>query len=199
MTRPNRVAPDGTLHAVAVRGGLMGNRGRIHDPATGRLTGRRQTTPAWIACALVFKGRRREVWGSSYTEIFFLDEVTALAAGHRPCFECRRKEATAFAQAMGRGLGSPVPRAPAIDRLIAPNRPGVGSLPRPVECPTDLPDGTVVRSGETFLARRDGRWLAWGHGGYVAAEPSGPLLLVTPGATMAALRAGYRPGWHASA
>ena len=76
----------------------MGNRGgRFHTDAK-TLTARRWASRQWICCVLNFKGRRREVWGRSYTELFFLDEPTALAAGHRPCFECRRKDAQAFAE-----------------------------------------------------------------------------------------------------
>ena len=86
----NRVAPDGSLHAVPDRGTLMGNRGgRLHD-AHGRLGRARWRSKAWIACRLTFRGRKRAVWDASYSELFFLDEATALAAGHRPCFECRR-------------------------------------------------------------------------------------------------------------
>ena len=87
----NRVDPFGELHAVPERGGLMGNRGgRLHrDDRT--LSGSRWKTKHWIICVCAFKGRRRDVWGNIYTELFFLDEPTALAAGHRPCFECRRQ------------------------------------------------------------------------------------------------------------
>ncbi|HVP98903.1 MAG TPA: hypothetical protein VMS87_06560, partial [Roseiarcus sp.] len=93
---PNRVDPFGGLHAVEARGAFMGNRGgRIHDGER-RLTGRRWTSRRWIVCVCEFRGRRRKVWGEGYTELFFLDEPTALAAGHRPCFECRRKAAKAF-------------------------------------------------------------------------------------------------------
>src|SRR5579872_5337823 len=92
----NRVDPFGELHAVADRGGLMGNRGgRLHrDDRT--LTRRRWTSKRWIVCVCSFRGRWREVWGKGYTHLFFLDEPTALAAGHRPCFECRRQAAKAF-------------------------------------------------------------------------------------------------------
>src|SRR5271167_4206989 len=95
----NRVDPFGELHAVAERGGMMGNRGgRLHrDDRT--LSGSRWKTKHWLICVCEFKGRRRDVWGRYYTELFFLDEPTALAAGHRPCFECRRKDAEAFAEA----------------------------------------------------------------------------------------------------
>src|SRR5579864_4645810 len=98
MSLQNRVDPFGELIAVPARGLFMGNRGgRFHTDAK-RLTARRWASRQWICCALDFKGRQRDVWGRFYTELFFLDEPTALAAGHRPCFECRRKEAEAFAE-----------------------------------------------------------------------------------------------------
>jgi hypothetical protein len=76
----------------------MGNRGgRFHTDAK-TLTARRWASRQWICCVLDFRGRRRDVWGRSYTELFFLDEPTAFAAGHRPCFECRRKDAETFAE-----------------------------------------------------------------------------------------------------
>src|SRR5689334_21691491 len=94
----NRVDPFGELFVTPARGTLFGNRGgRFHtDQKT--LTRRRWASRQWICCVLKFKGRRRDVWGRYYTELFFLDEVTALAAGHRPCFECRRADAERFAR-----------------------------------------------------------------------------------------------------
>src|SRR5580765_2564976 len=99
MPLQSRVSPLGELFAAPARGTLMGNRGgRLHD-AQRKLSARRWVNRAWICCKLTFNDRHRKVWGNSYTELFFLDEVTAFAAGHRPCFECRRKEAEAFAGA----------------------------------------------------------------------------------------------------
>ena len=94
----NRVSPFGELCAFSARGLFMGNRGgRFHTDAK-KVTARRWASRQWICCVLEFKGRRRDVWGRSYTELFFLDEPTAFAAGHRPCFECRRRDAEAFAE-----------------------------------------------------------------------------------------------------
>ena len=102
MPLPNRVSPFGELFADPALGLFMGNRGgRIHNDAR-TLTLRRWTSRAWICCLLEFKGRHRNVWQDGYTEMFFLDEPTALAAGHRPCFECRRRDALAFANAWQR-------------------------------------------------------------------------------------------------
>src|SRR6266511_2726230 len=101
MTMPlqNRVDPFGSLIATPARGAWFGNRGgRFHrDDRT--LGGRQWASRQWICCALSFKARRHQVWGPGFTDLFFLDEVTAFAAGHRPCFECRRKDAVAFAAA----------------------------------------------------------------------------------------------------
>ena len=97
MPLQNRVTPYGDIIAVSARGTLMGNRGRLHD-AIGRVV-RRQVSSysAWVTCLLAFKGRRRTVMAPGrYTELFFLDEATALSAGHRPCGECRRADYRRF-------------------------------------------------------------------------------------------------------
>src|SRR3954468_15640855 len=119
----NRVDAFGELFATAARGLFMGNRGGRFHTDDRKLTGRRWASRQWICCVLRFKNRQRDVWGRYYTELFFLDEVTALAAGHRPCFECRRAEAMAFAAAFakGQGLSSPL-RAPEMDRLLHAER-----------------------------------------------------------------------------
>lgn len=103
MPRQNRVTPWGELIASPARGTLTGNRGILHDEH-GNLGRRRWTSPAWIACALKFKGRRRPIMApNSWTELFFLDEAVALAAGHRPCRECRRADHDAFRDAWHAG------------------------------------------------------------------------------------------------
>src|SRR5580693_214666 len=123
MPLQNRVDPLGELFASPARGSLFGNRGgRFHTDAR-TLTARRWASRQWICCVLDFKNRRRNVWGRFYTELFFLDEVTALAAGHRPCFECRRKDAEAFAGAWQRAfkLLRP-PRADEMDLVLHAQR-----------------------------------------------------------------------------
>jgi hypothetical protein len=210
---PNRAAPDGSLHAVPARGTLTGNRGIIHDPLTRAPTGRRWTTRAWIACSLHYKGVRRNVWGynrqgqTGWSELFFLDEVTALAAGHRPCFACRRADALRFGAAFGAGNGIADGKAPAMDeilhaeRLISSAKP---PLPLNAKGLAALPDGAVIRSGEAFFALQGGRALPWsfsGYGGRVALSRFAdmPLSLVTPPSIVKALAAGYVPAWHDSA
>src|SRR3954454_14389461 len=123
MPLQNRVDPFGELIVTPARGLFFGNRGgRIHTDDK-RLTRRRWASRQWICCVLDFKGRQRDVWGRYYTELFFLDEPTALAAGHRPCFECRRADAQAFAACWQRaaGLKAP-PRAPAMDDVLHAQR-----------------------------------------------------------------------------
>ena len=101
----NRVTPFGDVVAIPQRGLYIGNRGIIHDPATKMLLGRRWTTKAWLVCVLDYKGRRRELMGGrSWTELFFLDEAVALAAGHRPCFFCRRR-CSSISCRLGQGEG----------------------------------------------------------------------------------------------
>src|SRR5947207_8281454 len=97
MALQNRVTPFGHIVAISQRGMFTGNRGIIHDPATRTLLKRRWASKAWLVCLCEFKGRHRTVMGGrSWTELFFLDEAVALAAGHRPCFFCRRDAATEF-------------------------------------------------------------------------------------------------------
>jgi hypothetical protein len=97
MLLQNRVTPFGDIVAIRQRGTFTGNRGIIHDPMTKTLLTKRWASKAWLVCSCEYKGRRREVMGRrSWTELFFLDEAVALAAGHRPCFRCRREAAEAF-------------------------------------------------------------------------------------------------------
>src|SRR6202451_2054834 len=98
VSRQNRVTPFGDLVATPERGTFMGNRGVLHD-AEGRIK-RVWQLKRWIVCVLEFRGRKRQVMTPGrYTELFFLDEATALAAGHRPCAECRRQRFNAFRDA----------------------------------------------------------------------------------------------------
>lgn len=203
MPLQNRVTPFGDLVATSERGMFIGNRGIIHDPATRTLTGRRWTTKAWIVCACQFKGRQRDVWATrSWTELFFLDEATALAAGHRPCFECRRAAAKAFAEASAIGNRTPLPRAAEMDAVLHAERiDGRGkrlhALPN---APEDLPDGAMLAAGEASYLVHNGRLLQWSFAGYAPADvPAGTLSLITPPSTVAALRGGYQPGLHSSA
>lgn len=196
----NRVTPFGDVVAMSQRGLYIGNRGIIHDPATKTLLGRRWTTKAWLVCLLDYKGRHREVMvGRSWTELFFLDEAVALAAGHRPCFFCRRRDAEAFRAAWGKAKGGEAPRAPEIDAVLHEERLDQGrkrvhAVPGPV---AELPDGAViVAAGEAYTIAH-GRAFCWNEQGYQAGQeiPRAEGLL-TPPSTLRAIRAGYRPVLH---
>ena len=116
MPLQNRVTPTGDIIATPHRGMFTGNRGIIHDPATKTLLKKRWSSPAWITCVCEFRGWRRKVMGGrSWTELFFLDEATAFAAGHRPCFFCRRDDANRFRAAWEEGNGVKSIRAREID------------------------------------------------------------------------------------
>jgi hypothetical protein len=207
MDRPsplqNRVTPFGEIVAVRERGLFTGNRGILHDPATRTLLRRRWTNKAWIICLCSFKGWHRVVMGGrSWTELFFLDEATALAAGHRPCFTCRRAEAEAFRTAWAAGNGGARPRAPEMDAVLhaerlADRKKRTHPLGQPIAA---LPDGAMVAAeGESYTIV-GGRPLRWSFSGYVpVASVPEHAVLVTPPSTVRALGAGYRPLLHPSA
>jgi len=204
----NRADPFGLLHATPVRGAMMGNRGgRIHT-AQQMLGPRSFASRRWICCELRFRERRRRVWGQSYTEMFFLDEVTALAGGHRPCFECRREEAAAFAACFPCAFPfapGARPRADDMDRRLHEERLAIRRGERARTAADSLPDGAMLAIDGAAFAVRAGRLLAWSFSGYRDAGPvadetgarSGGLL--TPPSIVAVLRNGYRPRWDASA
>ena len=123
MPLQNRVTPSGDIVADVNRGLFTGNRGIIHDPATRTLLRKRWASPAWITCVCEFRGWRRHVMGGrSWTELFFLDEATAFAAGHRPCFFCRRDDANRFRAAWEEGNGVADVRAREMDAVLHQER-----------------------------------------------------------------------------
>jgi hypothetical protein len=203
MPLQNRVTPTGDIIATAHRGLFTGNRGIIHDPATKTLLKKRWSSPAWITCVCEFRGWRRKVMGGrSWTELFFLDEATAFAAGHRPCFFCRRDDANRFRAAWEKGNGVAGIRAREMDSVLHGERLERGKkrlhpLPKPVR---ELPDGAMVQRGEESFLILQGRALRWSMAGY---QKTGAALedamVLTPSSTLRALGAGYRPVLHASA
>ena len=226
MPLPNRVTPFGELIATPARGTLLGNRGGRFHAEGRRLTGRRWASKQWICCELQFKNRHRVVWGDGYTELFFLDEVTGFAAGHRPCFECRRKEAEYFASlfagvdansAHSRAIGNPElgPRfrgderssgnratAATMDAVLHRERLNGQEKRTHQRALDDLPDGAmIVRDGEAY-AVRGLRLLRWTPPGYQGAQPRPRGIAVdvlTPPSILAVLARGYAPRWHPSA
>ena len=198
----NRVTPTGDIIATAHRGMFTGNRGIIHNPATKTLT-RRWASRAWLTCLCEFKGRRREVMGGrSWTELFFLDEATALSAGHRPCFFCRRDDANRFRAAWQEGNGVRPVLARDIDTVLHRERllgrkKRLHALTMPLE---QLPGGAMVQEGADSFLFVQGRALAWSPAGYrKAPNPIKNAMLLTPPSTLRALGAGYRPVLHKSA
>ena len=221
MPLQNRVTPFGEIVAVASRGMFTGNRGIIHDPATKTLLKRRWSSHAWITCTCEFRGRRRDVMATrSWTELFFLDEATALAAGHRPCYYCRRTDANAFAAAWARGNGLEQVSAKQIDATLHRERlDGRAKRLHPLACAvSELPDGAMVAdvkhddagvhdgscTGIAYLFTR-GRLLRWSFEGYQPVEAAvseglrDRLVLLTPPSTLRALEAGYQPALHPTA
>jgi hypothetical protein len=199
----NRVTPYGEIVATPERGTLFGNRGgRFHHPTTRILFKRRFVSRRWICCELAFKGRSRAVFGQGYTELFFLDEATALAAGHRPCFECRRADALRFrdAFALGNGLTA-LALADEMDARLHAER--LAPRPRVVGW-RELPDGAMIGNGrEAWLIVR-GLALLWNAAGYRARRSphkgkAAELRLLTPSSIVAALRAGFAPRLHETA
>lgn len=212
MPLQNRVDPFGEIHAVEARGLFTGNRGVIHDPDTQTLLKRRWTTKAWLICVCDFRGRRREVMGrnapsgnAGWTELFFLDEVTALAAGHRPCFYCQRKRAGDFAARFGKALGVDDPKAEGIDRRLHAERLASGGKRLGLDAAElgALPDGAMIARGDNAFAIKDGKARPWSFDGYGAGHSldhfgRNGFALLTPPTKLAVLRAGYEPVWHPS-
>src|SRR5271170_1377625 len=202
MPLQNRVAPSGEIFATPQRGLFTGNRGIIHDPATKTLLKKRWSSKAWLTCVCEFRGRRRKVMsGRSWTELFFLDEATAFAAGHRPCFYCRREDANRFRAAWEKGNRVSDVLAPEMDAVLHRERfasaKKLHPLPRPLE---KLPDGTMVQAGEESFLIAQGRALKWSPSGYRALKGEiTDAKLLTPPSTVRAFAAGYRVVLHESA
>ncbi len=202
----NRVDPFGTIHAVSARGAWMGNRGGCLHNDRRELTRRRWVSKRWITCVLEFKERHRAVMSPRrYTELFFLDEATALAAGHRPCFECRREDAGAFAEAWAKASDrAKRPGAVEMDGVLHDERgvSGGAHQERPMVCPADLPNGVMVSlpsahgDASAWLVL-DGVLYLWAFTGYgqsqsVVDVPQAEL--ITAPSIVATIRAGYAVG-----
>jgi hypothetical protein len=209
MPRQNRVTPFGEIVAVPERGTMMGNRGRLLD-VEGRIR-RPWQVRRWLICLLEFNGRHRAVMAPDrYTELVFLDEATALAAGHRPCFECRRMPYNHFADSwasMNPGaIGMGRPTAGSIDERLHAERVGSDRSKRTFRASRDdLPDGVFVtldhEGGRAHLLW-DGQLLAWSHGGYTGSQPrpvGDEVSVLTPESTVKVIRAGYVPEVHPTA
>lgn len=193
----NRVTPTGDLIATPRRGTMYGNRGVLHDDDL--VLVRRHQVRRWIVCVLEFRARHRTVLQPRrYTELFFLDEAVALAAGHRPCAECRHADFQRFrtAWAVAHGL-SVTPAADEIDRTLHPQRllRDGARITEPSEFDR-LPDGVFIRWRDDSWLWQAGLLHRWTPAGYAdRREPfHGPVSVLTPPSTVATIRAGYHPG-----
>jgi hypothetical protein len=210
MPLQNRVTPFGAVVAIPARGAWMGNRGGCMHTADQKLTRRRWVNKRWIVCVLEFRGRYRPVMTPGrYTELFFLDEATALAAGHRPCRECRYADHQRFKAAWLEGNKAlNIPGKAGIDAIDAVlHRERVTSTGRKVlfEARLEgLPDGVLIASPEAAdeaLLVAHGRLWSWTPYGYKDAGPRSrtKVSVLTPRSTVRAITAGYIPQWHQSA
>ena len=204
MPRQNRVTPFSTLIATPDRGTLTGNRGCLHDEQ-GHIR-RDFLGQRWIICLLEFKGRRRAIMQPGhYTELFFLDEATALAAGHRPCAECQRDRFNLFREFWAKGnpglAGSARPTAALIDTALHQERTATGLDRLGSTASLDkLPDGTFITNDEknAYLALNH-RFLQWTPAGYIESAVEivkSPVRILTPPSIIRALAAGYPVNFH---
>jgi len=207
MTLQNRVTPFGEIIADPARGTFYGNRGCLHDDHQ-HLTKRRWSTHAWVVCWLSFKNRHRQLkmQPGKYTELFFLDEATALAAGHRPCGECRRAYFKEFLECWRHGNAMPGATRLEIDARLQAQR--ISSRPpRQITHRArleNLPDCTFIAAPwdeKTACLVWGDALLPWSPSGYGRPQKRGPgeVLVLTPLGTVATLRAGYAPLVHPSA
>ena len=205
MPLQNRVTPMGEIIACDARGTFMGNRGGpLHDEAK-RLTRKRWVNKHWIACVLAFRGRHREVMAPRrYTELFILDEATAFAAGHRPCFECRRGDFNRYAELWGtlrgrnrRGYVAEMDGLAHDERLMPDRSKRLHRAPI-----AGLPDGSFVMQVDLPHLVLGEALIEWSPAGYLRARrrpPSGEVDLITPPSMVEVIAAGYAPVIHESA
>ena len=198
MPLQNRVTPTGDIIATPHRGMFTGNRGIIHDPATKTLLKKRWSSPAWLTCVCEFRGRRRKVMGGrSWTELFFLDEATAFAAGHRPCFFCRRDDANRFRAAGRRATALRMfARGRSTPCCIASGWTAARSGCIRCRCRSrKLPDGAMVQAGEESFLIVQGRALQWSLAGYRRRRHAlDEAMLLTPPSTLRAFACGISAG-----
>lgn len=202
MPLQNRVTPTGEITDQPWRGALMGNRGILHDEYN-KLGAARWRHRNWVCCVTEFRGRHREPMPRAgaptrYTALFFWDEACALAAGHRPCAECRNEDYRRF-KAAWCAAGLPGVKAHEIDRVLHAARVTRDRRQATHEAAlSSLPDGVflTLADDERPLLKSQGRLWHWSPEGYSDAGPGHPgaVRVLTPAPTVSAIRAGYRPG-----
>jgi len=196
----NRVDPSGNLIKTPARGAWMGNRGLLHDEHQNIV--RPFKLKAWLICVLEFKDRKRKVMSPRlYTELFFLDEVTAFAAGHRPCFECRRKDHDRYKAywVTGNpeyGYDSRVSIYKIDDILHRERMDNKGVKVTYEDEVKNLPDGTFVSvDGKPYLLARKllHEWSPFGYEIGIELPKNKRITVLTPRSTVNTFRAGYKP------
>lgn len=202
------MTPFGNIIAHEARGLFTGHRGIIHNSETRSLhPSRRWSSKAWIICACDFKDRRRDVFGRngkngglSWSELFFLDEATALAAGHRPCFHCQRQNALKFQAAFSTGQNESKIPASHIDWLLHQERlKKRDKRLHELDCDwRSLPNGTFIGQEDQAYLVLNRTLLLWSPQGYQE-QLASPEYLITPPSIIAAMRSGYKPVLHDSA
>lgn len=176
MPLQNRVTPSGDLVATLARGTLMGNRGRLHN--TSQQIMRSFELKRWITCDLSFNGIKRQLMSpNSYTELFFLDEATAYASGHRPCAECRRGAYQYFIKIWQRTFpNEPKPTAQIIDARLHASRLDGNRQKRLWKASLgSLPEGTIIRYKQDYVLLWQKRLWIWSFEGYRLLEERFPL------------------------
>lgn len=206
MPLQNRVDPWGKFHAVHSRGNWMGNRGILHNQDKQIVS--QWHNKSWVTCALSFKDRQREIFSpNSYSELFFLDEATALAAGHRPCAECRRERYKEFKTlwfTANTQFGGGTSSISVIDKQLHLER--VDQNKKKVTFTASLnslPDGTIFEhDGNAYLIWK-GQYFLWSHDGYLksslALKTRDCVSVLTPESIVAIYRHGFKPQIHSSA
>lgn len=207
MTLQNRVDPWGKLNAVSARGAWLGNRGILHNDQKQIVVPWRHK--AWVTCKLDFQGIKRDIFSpGSYSELFFLDEATALSAGHRPCGECRRERynefKTAWCKANSAAASSPSVPVAQIDKQLHAERAIRGGGKATLESAFgNIPEGTLIDLDGAAYLLWNGLLRQWTANGYHSTAlkplPADPVKVLTPQSIVRMYQQGFRPQVHASA
>jgi hypothetical protein len=193
MPFQNRVFPDQSLRAISMRGAWLGNRGGKFHRANQTVGAKQFANTQWIYCVLEFKNRTREVFGKGYTELFFACEASALASGHRPCFECQREKAKQFQRLFQQvhGLEKP-PKVAYMDEMLHEER-----MRLQLKCQNlnALPNGVMIKQNEKFYLKTQDAWHEWLYDTHLktksVALESG--VVCTPPTIISILESGFKP------